>query len=512
MKCPACQADIDDSAHTCFHCGRVLKEQKTLIRGSVIAGRYEVLAPLGKGGMGMVYKARDHKLEETVAIKVLRSDMGNDADMERRFRTEIRLARKVRHRNVCGIHEYGEEGGLRYIAMEFIEGVDLRKVLNEKGALAPAEAIDVAIHVAEGLQAIHEAGIVHRDLKTANLMRDAGGVVRLMDFGIAKQVGQEATLGATATGLVVGTPEYMSPEQARGGKIDNRSDVYALGIVAFELFTGRVPFRGETPIATIFKHLQEPPPLEGPEAAAIPPAVVPVLRQALAKSPEERFASAAEFAMAMVQARDAAGIPVPAGAPGTPRPGTGAFTATTPRPTVLATAATGTGPMAETRVAQTRVAQTRVVAPPSRKGLPVAALLGGLALVGALGIGGALLVLRGRSAAPAASPVAAATQPGAPSATPPRTGVGGTVIIDALPWGEVSAVTDARGEHHEPAAGRYTPLALELPPGEYRIEVKNPAFPNALEARVSIVAGGTQSRLLEFRRVDAADYFRRNGS
>ena len=186
--------------------------------------------------------------------------------------------------------------------------------------------------MAEGLQAIHEAGIVHRDLKTANLMRDGQGVVRLMDFGIAKQVGEGATLGATATGLVVGTPEYMSPEQARGDKIDHRSDVYALGIVAFEIFTGHVPFRGETPIATIFKHLQEPPPLEGPDAPlAARPSLVPVLKKALAKDADDRYYSAAEFAQAMAEARDEAGIaPMPAG-PMTPRPSPAANTVKTPR-------------------------------------------------------------------------------------------------------------------------------------------------------------------------------------
>src|SRR5262249_1745502 len=308
MKCPQCQADVEDAAERCFHCGYVLRSTTTMIKGSMIAGRYEILALLGKGGMGMVYKARDHKLEETVAIKVLRPDIGADPDLERRFRLEIRLARKVRHRNVCGIHEYGEDGGLRYIAMELIEGVDLRKGLTQEGPLAPEQAFAACIHVAEGLPAIHEAGIVQRDLKTANLMRDGHGVVRLMDFGIAKQVGDGATMGATATGMVVGTPEYMSPEQARGAKLDQRSDIYALGIVTYEIFSGHVPFRGETPIATIVMQLQEAPLLEGPGAPALPAPLIPVLRQALAKAPEERFATAADFGAALAQARDEAGV------------------------------------------------------------------------------------------------------------------------------------------------------------------------------------------------------------
>jgi serine/threonine-protein kinase len=158
----------------------------------------------------------------------------------------------------------------------------------------------VSIQIAEGLQAVHEAGIIHRDLKTPNIMRDAGGVARLMDFGIAKREGDGTR---TATGTIVGTPEYMSPEQAQGHRVDFRSDIYALGIVVYEIFTGRVPFRGETPISTILKHLHDPPPLDPPEAESIPPAVRSVLRRCLEKDPADRFPSAREVAEAMRGAR-----------------------------------------------------------------------------------------------------------------------------------------------------------------------------------------------------------------
>src|SRR4029450_10906306 len=164
-----------------------------------------------------------------------------------------------------------------------MQGVDLRQVIRERGGLPTDEAYATALQLADGLAAIHEVGVIHRALKTPNIMRDLRGQIRLMDFGIAKEWGAAAS--ATATGLVMGTPEYMSPEQARGEKIDFRSHIYALGIVVFEIFTGRVPFRAETPLATILKHLQEPPPLDGPEGARIPPAVKEVLRKALAKDP-----------------------------------------------------------------------------------------------------------------------------------------------------------------------------------------------------------------------------------
>src|SRR5688572_33202932 len=250
--------------------------------------------------MGMVYKARDRRLDEVVAIKVLRPDFGADPTMAERFRSEIKLARKVRHRNVCAIHDYGEDQGLLYISMEYVEGVDLKQVLRQSGALPPQRGYEVAIQIAEGLQAVHDAGIIHRDLKTPNIMSDGTGVARLMDFGVAKRVGEGA---ATVTGQIVGTPEYMSPEQAQGHKVDTRSDIYALGIVLYEIFTGQVPFRGETPISTILKHLNDPPPLEGPQASGIPESLKPVLGRCLAKDPADRYPTAREVGDALREAR-----------------------------------------------------------------------------------------------------------------------------------------------------------------------------------------------------------------
>jgi len=294
--CPSCHAESADDADACFTCGMALS---TLVKGAVVANRYEILSPLGKGGMGIVYKAHDRELDEAVALKVLRADAGPDQEMARRFRSEIKLARKVRHRNVCAIHEYGQEGPLLFIAMELIDGLDLKHVLLRQGALAPAHAYDMASQIADGLQAIHDEGIIHRDLKSTNVMVDERGVVRLMDFGIAKRWQAQGDAALTATGQIVGTPEYMSPEQVRGQTLDYRSDLYSLGIVVFELFTGHVPFRGDTPAATILKHLQEPAPLEGPSAARLPPDLLPVLRKALAKKPDDRFPKARLMAQAL---------------------------------------------------------------------------------------------------------------------------------------------------------------------------------------------------------------------
>jgi serine/threonine-protein kinase len=307
LTCPSCGAAQEADVDVCFSCGRLIT---ALTQGSILASRYEILTLLGKGGMGVVYKAQDRLLEEPVAIKVLRSELMNTPELARRFRSEIKLARKVTHPNVCRIHEYGEDGPLSYISMALIEGTDLRRLLRQQPEGLPVEeAFEAAIQSADGLQAIHSVGIIHRDLKTPNIVRDDLGVVRLMDFGIAKEADRNA--GLTATGEVMGTPEYMSPEQCRGDQLDFRSDLYSLGIVVYEIFTGRVPFHGETVMSTLLKQLQEPPPLDGPAAARLPAAVVPVLRRALSKQPSDRHASAAELADALRAARRAASAPVP---------------------------------------------------------------------------------------------------------------------------------------------------------------------------------------------------------
>jgi hypothetical protein len=306
MRCPSCEAQNPVDAESCFKCGRALY---ALTEGAVLAGRYEVVGVLGRGGMGTVYKAFDRELDEPVAVKVLRPDLLGAEDMVRRFRSEIKLARRVRHRNVCGIHEYGQEGPLRFIVMELVDGVDLRRLIKDSGAFSPAEAREIGISVAEGLEAIHDAGIIHRDLKTSNIMRDSYGVIRLMDFGIAKEWKADSTVGTTGAGKIVGTPEYMSPEQVRGEKIDYRSDIYGLGVVLFELFAGRVPFQGDTPASTLLKHLEDAAPLGGPEVAGLPPAVVTILGRALAKQPQDRYQTAGEVAQELSRVRQAASHP-----------------------------------------------------------------------------------------------------------------------------------------------------------------------------------------------------------
>jgi len=300
MNCPACQAENDPSARSCFACGARLEPALADLRpGALFAGRYEIQGSLGRGGMGMVYRAFDREIGEAVAIKVLRPDVARQSSrIEKRFRAEIRLARRVRHRNVCSVYGDGIARGLLYICMELVEGENLVRLARQARGLPPEEAWEVVRQVADGLRAIHQAGIVHRDLKTGNLMRDRDGVVRVMDFGIAKYHGGGSTV--TATGTLMGTPEYMSPEQLRGEQVDFRSDIYSFGIVTYELFTGVVPFRGETPVVTILRQLEQEPDLD---RARLPAVLQPVLRVALAKDPARRYASAADMRQAVHAAR-----------------------------------------------------------------------------------------------------------------------------------------------------------------------------------------------------------------
>jgi serine/threonine protein kinase len=301
MTCPTCNAPNEPGTEVCFICGRVMAPP--VMKGTVFGGRYEVLSPIGRGGMGTVYRARDRVLGDKVALKVMRGDLSGQPEMIRRFGSEMALVRKVRHPNVCRIFGSGNDGGRLWLAMELVEGEHLRAVLRRQ-PLEPEQVFEWGAQVANGLQAMHEVGLVHRDVKALNVMIDGKGVARLMDLDIAKQWEAEES-GATATGQVLGTAEYMSPEYAQGLPVDSRSDIYSLGILIFEMFAGELPFRGDSHVSTIMKHIHDTPPLEGPRAARIPSAVVPVLKKSLAKKPELRYSTARGMAVALGLARNA---------------------------------------------------------------------------------------------------------------------------------------------------------------------------------------------------------------
>jgi predicted Ser/Thr protein kinase len=478
MICSRCGSAIDPSDITCSACGMTLVSADAIHEGFRIASRYEVRQSIGAGGMGVVYLAYDHVLEEDVAIKVLRPEIAMRPDMARRFRQEIRLARKVRHRNVCGIHEYGEVGDLRYIAMEYVKGVNLRTMVREGGALDPAEAFTVSTQVARGLQAIHEVGIIHRDLKTSNIMLDPAGVVRLMDFGIAKEHGADVTLAATGAGFIVGTPEYMSPEQARAEKLDFRSDLYSLGVVVYEIFTGTVPFRGDTPIATLLKHLSDPPPLTGPGAPRIPESLVPVLARTLAKAPEDRYGEARELVAAIREAHSRA---IPRATVGPTRDAVAIAPEPLPAPdastpTVVPTGM-GTEPLSSAATRSFRISRWP-------RWLPVVSVAVLLAMIA----GGVAWQRRPRESA-----------------------ARGTIVINALPWGEVEQIVDGAGRRWPAGPDRYTPFMASLPPGDYVISVRHPDVAQPTTLRITVRASQLESRVVAFQRIDAHEYLEKAG-
>ena len=266
-----------------------------LERGEVFADRYEVLGTLGKGGMGVVYRARDRQLDEVVALKLLRPEaLASDPTMLERFKQEIRLARRITHRNVLRTHDFGETSGVPYISMEYVEGVTLKELVRSRGALPLGAGLSIAKQMCHGRGAAHETGVVHRDVKPQNmLILPETGELKIMDFGIAR-VSSMAGSGLTTAGTVMGTPDYMPPEQAQGRPADFRSDLYSLAVVFFEVFTGRLPFVGETPMALLVAHVQQPPPRPRSVDPRLPHELEEAILKGLQKDPARRWQSADE--------------------------------------------------------------------------------------------------------------------------------------------------------------------------------------------------------------------------
>lgn len=272
----------------------LLPGDQTIGEGSVFADRYEILENVGKGGMGVVFRARDRRLDEEVALKVLRSEaLAEDPGLVGRFKQELKLARRITHRNVLRTHDFDEWHGLPYISMEYVEGVTLKDLVRSKGALPLGVGLRIAKQVCQGLEAAHAGGVVHRDVKPQNmLILPETGDVKIMDFGIARisEVKRgESDPALTMAGTVMGTPDYMSPEQASGTPADFRSDIYSLGVVLFEMFTGQLPFTGEKVMNVILGHIQKPPPLPRRLNPAIPTELEGIILRCLDKSPKKRY-------------------------------------------------------------------------------------------------------------------------------------------------------------------------------------------------------------------------------
>ena len=264
--------------------------------GALFAGRYEVKEIIGAGGMGVVYRAFDRELQEPIAIKTLKTEaMAGDRAALERFKQEIRLARKIAHRNVVRTYDLGEVNGMYYLTMEYVEGTSLKQLIVSRGKLPVAVALTVGKQLCRALEVAHAEGVIHRDIKPQNIVVDPSGFLKVMDFGIARLANPPKGKGLTEKGMSIGTPDYMSPEQLTGEELDSRSDLYAAGVVLFECVTGRVPYEADTPWALVAKHLEEEAPDPRTLNSEVPEAFALVILKAMAKSPAQRYSSAAEM-------------------------------------------------------------------------------------------------------------------------------------------------------------------------------------------------------------------------
>ena len=258
--------------------------------GMMISDRYEILEKIGTGGMSDVYKAKDHKLNRFVAVKVLKQEFGENANFVSKFRIEAQAAAGLMHPNIVNVYDVGEENDIHYIVMELVEGITLKKYIEKKARLSYKEAVSIAIQVSMGIEAAHNNHIIHRDIKPQNIIISKDGKVKVTDFGIAK-----AATSNTITSNVMGSVHYTSPEQARGGYSDEKSDIYSLGITMFEMLTGRVPFNGETTVAIAIKHIQEEMPSPAEFVPEIPSSVESIVLKCCQKSPDRRYQNIQEL-------------------------------------------------------------------------------------------------------------------------------------------------------------------------------------------------------------------------
>lgn len=313
MKCPDCHFENPEDTRFCGNCGTKLPSaegisvtetkaypqfKEELAIGSLFAGRYQVIEELGRGGMGRVYKVLDREIEETVALKLLRPEIAADEKTIKRFRNELKFARKISHKNVCRMYDLSKEGETHFITMEYVPGENLKSMIRMMGNLSVGKTIFIASQVCEGLAQAHKLGVVHRDLKPGNIMIDREGNARIMDFGIARSLEAKEI---TDRGAMIGTPKYMAPEQVEGKEVDERSDIYALGVILFEMLTGRVPFEGDTALEIALKHKTEAPQEPRRLNSQIPEGLSRTILKCLEKDKDSRYQSAEEVLSELIK-------------------------------------------------------------------------------------------------------------------------------------------------------------------------------------------------------------------
>jgi len=316
MRCPKCQAENPETKKFCGECGTQLipaepvqgsgppsddismptrtieTVKEELTTGTTFARRYQIIEELGRGGMGRVYKAMDTEINEKVALKLITPEIAKDKNTIERFRNELKFARKIRHKNVCQMYDLSKEEESYYITMEYVRGDDLKGMIRRMGGFSAPQAITIAKQVCNGLAEAHKLGVIHRDLKPQNIMIDQDGNARIMDFGIARSLKGK---GITGAGVMIGTPDYMSPEQVEGKETDQRSDIYSLGVILFEMVTGQTPFQGDTPFTIGVKHKSEIP--QNPQELnnQISDELSQVILRCLEKDKEKRFQNAQDL-------------------------------------------------------------------------------------------------------------------------------------------------------------------------------------------------------------------------
>jgi len=310
IKCPKCLTENPDTQKFCGECATPLPSSKDIgitktieapvekfTRGTTFADRYEIIEELGSGGMGKVYRVDDTKTKEEIALKLIKPEIALDKKTIERFRNELTTARKIRHKNVCGMYDLGEHEGTYFITMEYVSGEDLKSLVR-RVKFDTGTVIKIAKQVCEGLSEAHRLGVIHRDLKPSNIMIDKEGSARIMDFGIARLT---KTKGITGAGVMIGTPEYMSPEQVDGKETDPRSDIYSLGVILYEISTGRLPFEGDTPLSIAVQHRSDMPKDPREFNAQIAENLCRLILRCLEKQKKDRYQNADEVYVDLAQ-------------------------------------------------------------------------------------------------------------------------------------------------------------------------------------------------------------------
>ena len=487
VECFRCHTPIPESSKFCSTCGADVSggdgptstSSVDLVRERlqrIIEGEYRIERLLGKGGMGQVFLAHDLTLEREVAIKVLPPDVSQDDQVVRRFQQEAKTAAKLDHPNIIPIYRVESEGGLNYFVMKYISGTSLEDLLDKKEPLPVPEIQRILWEAACALGHAHQRGVVHRDVKPANIMFDHDGRVMLTDFGISKAL--QAATGLTATGMIIGTPHYMAPEQGKGAAVDGRADQYSLGVVGYRMITAELPFSGDSVHTIIYKHIYEEPPLASTKRPGIPGALTVAISRALAKEPDQRFPTMEEFATAVWPEQPVAS---PAKSRGAARPRS---RATADAPTEITGAPT-------TPISS---AKSRKPAPPARRRSWAPAVVG--LVVVAAGVGGYLVMGRERSEERAAVPLVDTVRiqdtvrvpvprrpaPAKPRQTVPAVEAQGFLTVAADPFGQVYIDGVDAGQ---------TPLIeYAVKPGRHTIRIERAGFKTKTET-VQVDASNT---------------------